>query len=116
MVPLFIVFRTLGMIDTYTSLILTHMLVGLPFIVWVMVPFFESIPRELTEAAVVDGASALRAFVTVVLPLSGLGHCDGVDPLFCLFLEQLYVLNCVSVQSHAYSASGHLQFYLICTD
>lgn len=73
LVPLFIVFRTLGMIDTYTSLILTHMLVGLPFIVWVMVPFFESIPRELTEAAVVDGAGALRAFVTVVLPLSGPG-------------------------------------------
>lgn len=73
LVPLFIIFRTLGMIDTYTSLILTHMLVGLPFIVWVMVPFFESIPRELTEAAVVDGASAVRAFVTVVLPLSGPG-------------------------------------------
>ncbi len=73
LVPLFIIFRTLGLIDTYTSLILTHMLVGLPFIVWVMVPFFESIPRELTEAAVVDGASAVRAFVSVVLPLSGPG-------------------------------------------
>ena len=73
LVPLFIIFRTLGMIDTYTSLILAHMLVGLPFIVWVMVPFFESIPRELTEAAVMDGASALRAFVNVVLPLSGPG-------------------------------------------
>ncbi len=73
LVPLFIIFRTLGMVDTYTSLILAHMLVGLPFIVWVMVPFFESIPRELTEAAVMDGASALRAFVMVVLPLSGPG-------------------------------------------
>jgi multiple sugar transport system permease protein len=73
LVPLFIVFRALGLIDTYTSLILAHMLVGLPFIVWVMVPFFESIPRELTEAAVMDGASALRAFTAVVLPLSGPG-------------------------------------------
>ena len=73
LVPLFIVFRALGLVDTYTSLILAHMLVGLPFIVWVMVPFFESIPRELTEAAVVDGASAMRAFVSVVLPLSGPG-------------------------------------------
>ena len=73
LVPLFIIFRTLGMVDTYTSLILAHMLVGLPFIVWVMVPFFESIPRELTEAAVMDGASALRAFIMVVLPLSGPG-------------------------------------------
>jgi len=73
LVPLFIVFRTLGLVDSYASLILAHMLVGLPFIVWVMVPFFESIPRELTEAAVVDGASAVRTFVTVVLPLSGPG-------------------------------------------
>ena len=73
LVPLFIIFRRLELIDTYTSLILAHMLVGLPFIVWVMVPFFESIPRELTEAAVVDGASSVRAFVTVVLPLSGPG-------------------------------------------
>ncbi len=73
LVPLFIVFRQLGLVDTYASLILAHMLVGLPFIVWVMVPFFESIPRELTEAAVMDGASAIRAFVWVVLPLSGPG-------------------------------------------
>ena len=73
LVPLLIVFRQLGLVDTYTSLILAHMLVGLPFIVWVMVPFFEGIPRELTEAAVMDGASAVRAFVMVVLPLSGPG-------------------------------------------
>ena len=73
LVPLFIIFRRLELIDTYTSLILAHMLVGLPFIVWVMVPFFESIPRELTEAAVMDGASAVRTFVGVVLPLSGPG-------------------------------------------
>ena len=73
LVPLFIVFRQLGLVDTYTSLILAHMLVGLPFIVWVMVPFFESIPRELSEAAVMDGASAIRTFVMVVLPLSGPG-------------------------------------------
>jgi multiple sugar transport system permease protein len=73
LVPLFIIFRTLALIDTYTSLILAHMLVGLPFIVWVMVPFFESIPRELTEAAVMDGASSVRSFVSVVLPLSGPG-------------------------------------------
>ena len=73
LVPLFIIFRALGLIDTYTSLILAHMLVGLPFIVWVMVPFFESIPRELSESAVVDGASAVRTFVSVVLPLSGPG-------------------------------------------
>ena len=49
------------------------MLVGLPFIVWVMVTPHQSHQPELPEAAVVDGASALRTFITVVLPLSGPG-------------------------------------------
>jgi multiple sugar transport system permease protein len=47
--------------------------VGLPFIVWVMVPFFEAIPTELDEAARVDGCSILATFTRVILPLSGPG-------------------------------------------
>ncbi|MBW7881521.1 MAG: carbohydrate ABC transporter permease [Caldilineaceae bacterium] len=70
LVPLFIIFRRLNLVDTYASLILSHLLVGLPFIVWVMVPFFESIPREMQEASVVDGASSTQTFTRVVLPLS----------------------------------------------
>ena len=59
--------------STFIALILTHMLVGLPFIVWVMIPFFEAIPRELDEAARVDGCSIPSAFARVILPLSGPG-------------------------------------------
>lgn len=73
LIPLFIIFRQLQMIDTYQSLILAHMLVGLPFIIWVMVPFFESIPQELDEAARVDGASILQSFIRIILPISGPG-------------------------------------------
>ena len=73
LVPLFIVFSRLGLVDSYASLILSHLLVGLPFIVWVMVPFIEAIPRELQEAAIVDGASTLQTFLQVVLPLCGPG-------------------------------------------
>ena len=73
LLPLFILFRRLELIGTYTSLILSHMLVGLPFIVWVMVPFFESIPRDLIEASVVDGANSVQTFLQVILPLSGPG-------------------------------------------
>ncbi len=73
LVPLFIMFRQFGMVDTYASLILSHMLVGLPFIVWVMVPFFENIPHELHEAATVDGATVMQTFLKVILPLSGPG-------------------------------------------
>lgn len=70
LLPLYIMFRAMKLVDTYTSLILAHMLVGLPFIVWIMVPFFESIPRELTEASIVDGASSIRTFGQIILPLS----------------------------------------------
>jgi multiple sugar transport system permease protein len=77
LLPLFILFRQFRMIDTFASLILTHMLVGLPFIVWVMVPFFEATPRELDEAASVDGASVWGAFIRIILPISGPGIVTG---------------------------------------
>ena len=49
------------------------MLVGLPFIIWVMTPFFESLPVELEEAAMIDGATRQGAFFRVLLPLTGPG-------------------------------------------
>lgn len=70
LLPLYIMFRQIGIVDTYLSLILSHMLTGLPFIIWLMTPFFESIPKDLVEAAIVDGAGAMTAFLRVVLPLS----------------------------------------------
>ncbi len=73
LIPWFILFRQLRLVDTYLSLILTHMLVGLPFIVWVMIPFFEGIPRDLDEAARVDGCTILGVFTRVILPISGPG-------------------------------------------
>jgi multiple sugar transport system permease protein len=77
LIPLFILFRALGLVDTYLSLILAHLLVGLPFIVWVMVPFFEAVPVALEEAAKVDGASVLQGFIRVVLPVTGPGIVTG---------------------------------------
>ena len=70
LLPLFIMFMHLNMVDTFTSLILAHLLVGLPFIVWVMVPFFESIPKDLIDAARVDGCSIFSTFLRIILPIS----------------------------------------------
>lgn len=73
LIPWFMLFSRLRLVDTYTSLILAHMLVGLPFIIWVMTPFFESLPIELEEAAMIDGATRQAAFFKVLLPLTGPG-------------------------------------------
>ncbi len=70
LVPLYIVFSRMQMIDTYQSLILSHLIVTLPIITWLMVGFFEDLPVELEEAARVDGSSALGTFLRISLPLT----------------------------------------------
>lgn len=73
LIPWFILFTKLGMVDTFTALIASHMLVGLPLIVWIMINYFDALPRELEEAARVDGCTLQGAFLRVILPLSGPG-------------------------------------------
>lgn len=70
LVPWYTLFTTLRMTDTFTSLFLSHMLVSLPFIVWIMVPFFDSMPHSLEEAAWIDGCSKFSTFFRIVLVLS----------------------------------------------
>ncbi len=73
LIPWFILFSKLRLVDTYTSLIASHMLVGMPLIIWIMINYFDALPRELEEAAQVDGCTLQGAFFRVVLPLSGPG-------------------------------------------
>jgi multiple sugar transport system permease protein len=70
LVPWYLAFRALGLIDTYLALTLTHLIVGMPLIVWIMISFFENVPQDLEEAAFVDGATRIGAFMRVILPLS----------------------------------------------
>ncbi|TDF97077.1 carbohydrate ABC transporter permease [Paenibacillus piri] len=70
MIPWFIIFTKLQLVDSYISLVLAHMLVGLPFIIWIMISFYENLPYELEEAARVDGCTIQSAFVKILLPLS----------------------------------------------
>ncbi|TFG47606.1 MAG: carbohydrate ABC transporter permease [Candidatus Brocadiia bacterium] len=73
LVPWYIFFAKLRLIDTYTSLILTHLLVGLPLLCWVMVPYFETLPKSLEDSGRVDGCNNYQVFWHIVLPLCGPG-------------------------------------------
>ncbi|CAG7651945.1 Diacetylchitobiose uptake system permease protein DasC [Paenibacillus solanacearum] len=73
LIPWFIIFSGLGLVDTYTALILSHMLVGLPFIIWVMISFFEGLPHEIEEAGLIDGCTRNQVFRRIILPISGPG-------------------------------------------
>lgn len=73
LVPWYIVFSRLNLMDSYIALILSHMLIALPIVVWIMSTYFDTIPREMEEAAMVDGATRQYAFFAIILPLSGPG-------------------------------------------
>jgi ABC-type glycerol-3-phosphate transport system permease component len=73
LIPLFILFRELNLINTRTSVVLLYSVVHLPFATWMFKAFFDSIPRDLEEAAQVDGSSRFGAFWRIVLRLSGPG-------------------------------------------
>lgn len=68
--PIYILFQQLGLLDTRTALIVTYLAVNLPLVVWLMRDYFQTIPVELEECAAIDGASRYRIFWSIVLPLS----------------------------------------------
>jgi multiple sugar transport system permease protein len=70
LLPWYIIFRSLGLIDTYVALTTTHLIITLPMVIWLMVPFFESMPAELEDAAMIDGCTRLQSFLIIVLPLA----------------------------------------------
>jgi len=69
LVPLFIVFRVFGLLDTYSGLIIVHLIITVPLITWIMIGFFEEVPVELEEAARIDGCSRAGVFLRIALPL-----------------------------------------------
>ena len=68
-IPLFLLMRALGLLDTYLGVIAGHSTFAIPFAIWMLTSYFSTIPRELDEAATIDGASRLQAIRLIILPL-----------------------------------------------
>lgn len=69
-ISVYMIINTLGLTDTFLGLILCHCILTFPFALWMLKSFFETIPREIDEAAWVDGASFLYTFTRIILPLA----------------------------------------------
>ncbi len=67
--PWYLIFRQIGMFETLGSLILTHITLHLPMTVWMMMAYFKELPKEIEEAAMVDGCRRIDAFWRISLPL-----------------------------------------------
>ncbi len=84
-VPLFLIMRDLRLVNTRLSLIIVYTGFNLPFVVWMMRGFFAEVPRDLEEAAMMDGDSRMGAFRRVVLPLVAPGL--AATAVFCLIVS-----------------------------
>lgn len=92
-VPLFVAMVNLGLVDTYFGLILTYMTFSFPFGMWMLTAYFQTIPVDLEEAALLDGASRLTIFLKIVLPLSRPGLAAvGIFTFIHAWNEFLYAL------------------------
>ena len=110
-IPYYVVFKSLGLIGTRTALVTSHSAFALAVVVWVMKNFFDEIPGEIEEAAIIDGASPLQVFLRVVLPIS-----KAVLAASCIFAfltswnEFLFVslLSSVASQTLPVAVSGFI--------
>lgn len=92
-VPMFLVARKLGLTDQYITVILAYVTFLVPYVVWLMRAFFMSLPRELEEAAMIDGCSRIGAFFRIIVPCSLTGMVSTL--IFCIILaweELLFAL------------------------
>ncbi|MGV0817622.1 carbohydrate ABC transporter permease [Martelella sp. AMO21009] len=67
--PWYVMFRQIGLFDTLTALVLTHIVINLPMTIWLMMAAFDNIPRDLEQAAMIDGCRRTTAFRKILLPL-----------------------------------------------
>lgn len=92
--PLFVLMRRLGLLDTHAALIIANATVAIPFSVWMLTSYMDAIPRDLDEAAMMDGCSRLGALWRVVLPLSMPGIVStGIYIFITAWNEYLYALT-----------------------
>lgn len=92
--PLFIIMRKIGILDTHVGLILANATTAIPFAVWMLTSYVNAIPKSLDEAAMIDGCSRLKALRRVILPLAVPGIIStGIYIFITAWNEYLYALT-----------------------
>lgn len=109
-IPVLLMMRTLNLDDTYPGLILPYVAFSLPLAIWILIGFFDEIPRELDDAALVDGCSRVGVLWRIMLPLvrPGLIVAAIFSAIFVWneFLVGLYIVNSQTLKTIPLGAAG----------
>jgi multiple sugar transport system permease protein len=102
LIPLYRIMASLGLVNTYLAVVLVYVSGFLPLAIWILYNYFNTIPRELEEAAFVDGASPMRALLRVVIPVAKPGIAAAAIIAFLMgwaqFLFPLILTTDLSTQ------------------
>jgi len=77
LIPLFLLFQMIGLVGSITALVITHLVITIPIIVWIMIGYFENVPMELEQAARIDGEARLQAVRLFAFPLADACKASG---------------------------------------
>ena len=111
-IPIFLMIRSLGLVNSHLGLILPYVAFSLPLVIWIMIGFFDEIPREIDDAALVDGCSRAMVLWRVLLPLvrPGMMVAATFSVIFVWneFLVGLFIINSTDRETIPIAASALL--------
>lgn len=112
LMPLFLLMRWMGLVNTHGSLILTYLTFGLPLSIWLLKGFFDNIPIQLEQAARIDGATRFQAFLLIVMPLSTPGIiATSIFSFIGAWNEYVYAYTFLSKQDSMTLPVGIQRFF-----
>ncbi len=113
LIPLYMRFTRLGWINTYWAVILAHTAITLPYSIWLLKSFIDTIPKELEEAASIDGCSRMGILSRIVLPVITPGLVTAAVTSFLMsFREFLYALTLTSTEATRPISPGLQVYYM----
>lgn len=99
--PLYLTASNYGFLDTYSGLVIVYLALGLPLVTWVLFGYFDTLPREIDEAARIDGVSVIGLFLRIILPMSLPGLVTtGLLAFIAAWNEFMFALAFTSTIDH----------------
>ncbi|HHV62469.1 MAG TPA: carbohydrate ABC transporter permease [Firmicutes bacterium] len=124
MIPFYMIMMRLGLVDKYIGIILTHTVIALPFSLWMLKGYFDRVPKNLDEAAYIDGCGHIKVLTRIILPISAPGLAvvaffafmvSWGDYLFVSILSQSKATTTLTILLQTFMVGRRIQWEILST-